>query len=186
MKRYLLITLIGFLGLAQSAWSQIGMNQWRIHFSAFKAKGITATSTNVYMACSNGIIRYDLEDNTVNQLTVTNGLSDLDISAIGGNEAVAVVGYVNGNLDVIEENTITNVPWIKVADVSGDKTIHGFHFDGDYIYVATGIGLIVFDNSKKEIKDTYYPYAEPVVYDVTVYRDTIFAATENGIYFAPK
>ena len=102
MKRYLLITLIGFLGLAQSAWSQIGMNQWRIHFSAFKAKGITATSTNVYMACSNGIIRYDLEDNTVNQLTVTNGLSDLDISAIGGNEAVAVVGYVNGNLDVIE------------------------------------------------------------------------------------
>lgn len=186
MKRYLLITLIGFLGIAQSAWSQIGMNQWRIHFSAFKAKGITATSTNVYMACSNGIIRYDLEDNTVNQLTVTNGLSDLDISAIGGNEAVAVVGYVNGNLDVIEENTITNVPWIKVADVSGDKTIHGFHFDGDYIYVATGIGLIVFDNSKKEIKDTYYPYAEPVVYDVTVYRDTIFAATENGIYFAPK
>lgn len=186
MKRYLIITLIGFIGLAQNTWAQIGMNQWRIHFSTFNTKGIAATSTNVYTACSNGIVRYDLEDNTVNLLTVTNGMSDLDISSIAASEDVAVVGYVNGNMDVIEGNVITNVPWIKVADLSGDKTIHNFHFDEEYIYVATGIGLILFDNSKKEIKDTYYPYPEPVVYDVTIYRDTIFAATQNGIYFAPK
>lgn len=186
MKRHLIITLIGLLAITQNSWTQIGMNQWRIHFSAFKAKGIAATNSNVYMACANGIVRYDLEDNTVNQLTVTNGLSDLDISAISANSEACIVGYVNGNMDVIEGNTITNVPWIKVAEVSGDKTIHSFHFDGNYIYVATGIGLIVFDNVKKEIKDTYYPYLEPVIYDVTVYRDTIFAATQNGIYYAPK
>ena len=188
MKKRLLIALIG-LGLISQTTdgiAQIGMNQWRIHFSAYKPIGITETSSNIYMACSNGIIRYDLEDNSVNQLTVTNGLSDLGISSIGSDESVAAVGYVGGNLDIIEGNSVTNVPWIKSAEISGDKTVHNFFFDGNYIYVSTGIGLILFDNEKKEIKDTYYPYEDPVVFDASIYHDTIYAATERGIYFAPK
>jgi ligand-binding sensor domain-containing protein len=162
------------------------MQNWRIHFSVFNTIAVAETNTNIFMGCSNGIVRYDLEDNTVNQLTVTNGLSDLGISAISADETTAIVGYVSGNLDVIEGSTIINVPWIKKAEISGDKTVHNFYMDDPYIYVATGIGLIVYDRDKQEIKDTYYPYEEPVVYDVTVYNDTLFAATAEGIYFAPK
>ncbi len=186
MKQHICIALLGIFAFAGNISAQIGMNQWRIHFSAYKPVGITSTSSAVYMACSNGIIHYDLEDNTVNQLTVTNGLSDLGISSISSQLDVAAVGYVNGNMDIIEGTKITNVPWIKVAEISGDKTVHNFFFEDDFIYVATGIGLIVFDNQRKEIKDTYYPYPEPIVYDVTIYRDTIYAATEKGIYYAPK
>ena len=99
----LLITVLGLIILLPSqGLSQIGMNQWRIHFSAYKPQGITKTDDNIYMACSNGIIRYDLEDNSVNLLTVTNGISDLGISIISSNESVVTVGYVNGNLDIIE------------------------------------------------------------------------------------
>ncbi len=188
MNKRLLIALIGICVMCPTTigLSQIGMNQWRIHFSTFKPQGISETSDNIYMACTNGIIRYDLEDNTVNQLTVTNGLSDLDISAISSNASTTAVGYVSGNLDIIEGNTITNIPWIKSAEISGDKTVHNFHFDDNYIYVATGIGLILFDNEKKEIKDTYYPYEEPVILDVTIYNETLYVATQEGIYFAPK
>lgn len=188
MKKRLSIALLTTAILLPSAigLSQIGMNQWRIHFSAFKGQGITKTDNNVYMACSNGVIRYDLEDNSVNQLTVTNGLSDLSISAISSNSSVVAIGYVSGNLDIVEGNTVTNIPWIESAEISGDKTIHNFYFDENYIYISTGIGLILFDNDKKEIKDTYYPYEDPVLYDVTIYRDTIFVASEEGIYFAPK
>lgn len=183
MKKFFLLALIG---VTYGVSAQIGMNQWRIHFSAFKAQGVAETSSNIYMACSNGIINYDLEDNSVNQLTVTNGLSDLGISAISGSESVVAVGYVNGNLDIIEGNTVTNVPWIQTAEISGDKTINNFYFDEDYIFVSSSIGLILFDNIKKEIKDTYYPYEDPVVYDATIYNDTLYAATERGIYLAPK
>lgn len=188
MNKRLLTALIAFCFLApfSRSYSQIGMNEWRIHFSVFNAQGVAETADNIYMASSNGIIRYDLEDNTVNQLTVTNGMSDLGISAISSDESVAIVGYVNGNLDVIEGNTITNVPWIKAADIAGDKTVRNFYFDGNIIYVATSVGLIVFDNEKKEIKDTYYPYVDPVLYDVTVFQETLYVATERGIYFAPK
>ena len=78
------------------------------------------------------------------------------------------------------------MPWIKSAEISGDKTVHNFYFDGNYIYVSTGIGLILFDNEKKEIKDTYYPYEDPVVFDATIYKETLYVATDRGIYFAPK
>ncbi|NOQ73446.1 MAG: hypothetical protein GQ574_15680 [Crocinitomix sp.] len=183
----LLITVIGLgILIPSQGLSQIGMNQWRIHFSAFKPQGITKTDDNIYMACSNGIVRYDLEDNSVNQLTVTNSISDLGITSISSNESVVAVGYFNGNLDIIEGNEVTNVPWIQTAEISGDKTIHNFYFDGQNIYVATGIGLILFDNEKKEIKDTYYPYEDPVILDVTIFNDTLYVATKQGIYFAPK
>jgi len=183
----LLITVLGLIILLPSqGLSQIGMNQWRIHFSAYKPQGITKTDDNIYMACSNGIIRYDLEDNSVNLLTVTNGISDLGISSISSNESVVTVGYVNGNLDIIEGNEITNVPWIQTADIAGDKTIHNFFFSEKYIYIASSIGLILFDNEKKEIKDTYYPYEDPEVLDVAIYHDTLYVATTQGIYYAPK
>lgn len=183
MKKILALILVFNVLLS---FSQIGMQQWRIHFSGFQGKGITETNDNIFMACSNGIVRYDLEDNSVNQLSVTNGLSDLNISAIGSDENVAIVGYVSGNLDVIENNRVTNVPWIKRAEISGDKTIHNFYFKDDYIYISTGIGLILYDNARKEIKDTYYPYEAPVINDVTIHNDTLYAATQLGIYFAPK
>ncbi|MBN4082158.1 hypothetical protein JYT21_00485, partial [bacterium AH-315-B15] len=169
-----------------TSFAQIGMNEWRIHFSAFNSKGIAEASGDIYYACGNGIVNYDMTDNSVNLLTVTNGLSDLGISSIDSDGSTVMVGYVNGNLDVIEGNTITNVSWIKIAELSGDKTVHAFAFDGDLVYVATGIGLVVFDNAKKEIKDTYYPYTNPTIFDVAVHQDTLFLGTTDGIYYAHK
>ena len=74
MVRLLFLTFI-FTGL--SGFSQVGMNQWRIHFSAFNPVGMAQAGTDVYMACENGIVNFDNEDQSINYLTVTNGLSDL-------------------------------------------------------------------------------------------------------------
>jgi ligand-binding sensor domain-containing protein len=183
MNRFVLITL-----LCLPVWgtAQLAMQDWRIHFSTFNAIGIAESQSSVFMAAANGVVEYDTDDNSVSVLTVTNGLSDLGISAIASAENTVIIGYGNGNLDIIEENSITNIPWIKTAEISGDKTVNAFYFDGDLIYIATKIGLVVLDNVRKEIKDTYYPFDNPVINDVTIFKDTIYAATNNGIYFAAK
>jgi ligand-binding sensor domain-containing protein len=179
----LVITTFLLCSLAQA---QIGMQDWRIHFSAFNTAGIAESEESIFMACSNGLVEYSLSDNSVSMLTAANGLSDLGVSAIEGKGNVVIVGYANGNLDVIEPDLITNVPWIQKSEISGDKAVNNFFFDGDIIYVCTNIGLVVFDNDKKEIKDTYYPYDNPLIYDVTIFNDTIYTATDNGIYKASK
>ena len=181
-----LVFLLAVSIFSISGFSQIGMQDWRIHFSAYNTCGIAESESSVFMACSNGLIEYDLTDNSVNMLTATNGLSDLGASAIAGENDVVILGYANGNLDIIESDLITNIPWIQKSEISGDKAINNFYFDGEIIYVCTNIGLVVLNNAKKEIKDTYYPYDNPVIYDVTIYNDSLFLATDAGIYKAPK
>src|SRR5690606_35016107 len=114
-----------------------------IHFSHHNAVGIADLGSDVFMACNNGIIEFDTDDNSINMLTVTNGLSDLGISSIDSDGSTVVVGYGNGNIDIIEGNTITNIPWIKKAEISGNKQVNAFYFDNDIIYVACNIGLVV-------------------------------------------
>ena len=172
--------------LVHSIYGQIGMNDWRIHFSAYNAIGVAAVGTDVYMACSNGIVNYDTEDNSINFLTVTNGLSDLGISTIADNGSIVMVGYNNGNLDIIDGTNVINIPWIKLADLQGSKNVNAIYFSDNTAYISSSVGLVVFDLAKMEVRDTYYPYSNPVIFDATIYQDTLYLGTENGIYYAHK
>ncbi len=181
-KRFLWLTLM----LSGVAFGQIGMNQWRIHFSAYKGVGTAAAGEDVFMACTNGIVNYDIGDQSINFITITNGLSDLGISCIASDDTSVYVGYLNGNIDIIEGNSITNIPWIKLADLQGSKSVNNFYFSEDYVYISSSAGLVVFDPEKSEIKDTYHPYTNPIIYDATILQDTLFVGTAEGIYYAHR
>lgn len=164
--------------------AQNSMGNWRVHFSAKSTIGIANNSNSVFMATKNGVAKYDTEDNSLSDLTVTNGLSDLNISAIGDNDDIILIGYLNGNIDVLKGSEIINVPWIKNAQVSGSKTVNNFYFVGNRVYISTNIGIVIYDIENNEIEDTYYPNLAPEINDITIFNDTIFAATNKGIYMA--
>lgn len=180
----LLTTLTLFFTI--TAFGQNSMNNWRVHFSAHNTIGIANSNNAVYMATINGLVKFDSDDNSISTLTVTNGLSDLNISAIGDNDDIVIIGYLNGNLDVLIDNTIINVPWIKRAQISGSKTINDFYFFDNRIFISCNVGIIVYDIDKNEIEDTYYPYLNPEINDFTIFNDSIYAATNSGIYTAHK
>jgi len=180
--------LIQFLILSfcfgPTVMAQNSMGNWRVHFSANNTVGVANNSNSVFMATKNGVVKFDTEDNSISDLTVTNGLSDLNISAIGDNNEVILIGYLNGNLDVLKDNEVINVPWIKNAQIAGSKTINNFYFNTNKVYISTNIGIVIYDIDKNEIEDTYYPSLIPEINDLTFFNDTIFAATNNGIYMA--
>lgn len=181
--RFILSILILF-NTSSVLFSQNNMNNWRVHFSINNTIGIANNSNSVYMATTNGIVRFDTEDNSLSTLTVTNGLSDLNISAISNNDNIIIIGYLNGNIDVLKDNVIVNIPWIKRAQITGSKTINGFYFYGNRVYISSNIGIVIYDIDKNEIEDTYYPYLNPEINDVTIHNDSIYVATNNGIYIA--
>lgn len=164
--------------------AQIPMQSWRVHFSVFNAVGVASDKNAIYHAASNGIVKYSTDDNSIEMLSVANGLSDLGISTISGNDSLVFVGYSNGNIDLINENTVTNIPWIRLAEISGNKQIYDAKFVDELIYISTGFGIVVYDILKNEVKDTYYPNSNATVHSTAIHNDTIFAATENGIYYA--
>ena len=176
--------LILFLCFGFSLNAQLEMQNWRIHFSSYEAVDVTELEGVIYMAAENGIVTYDLNGKEINTITVTNGLSDLGISAIKAEEGVVFIGYGNGNLDLIKDNKIINIPWLKRALLSGDKTINNFYFNDGLVYISTGIGVLVYNIKREEIADTYYPYVNSVVLDLTIFNDSLYVGTSEGVYAA--
>ena len=182
MKLLILLLLFSVQSIAQ-----INMQDWRIHFSAYEAIDVIKLNDNIVMAAQNGIINYNLTSKEINTITVTTGLTDKGISAIAGKDNKLLIGYSNGNFDIIIDNEIINIPWLKRALISGSKSINNILVEGDDIaYLATGAGLLVFDLNKLEFKNTYSPKLGTEVLDVAIFNDTFYLGTNEGLFYGDK
>ncbi|MBI3511710.1 MAG: T9SS type A sorting domain-containing protein [Bacteroidetes bacterium] len=163
---------------------------WKMHLPYISCRYVTGSSSSIWTATDNGLFKLNKSDYSVERITKIDGLSDLNVGAINYNAAndLLVVGYKNGNIDLVHGTTITNLNDIKRAQIIGDKAIHNIFFVGTLAYLSTGFGIVVIDTQRNEVKDTYYigpngTYVE--VYDITTDGITLYAATEQGIYYAP-
>lgn len=175
--------------ISMQAFSQIQIGEWRDHFSFRNITLITEADNQMIAATNNGIFYLDKETANTYKLTKANGLSDVDISAIKyfNQNKTLIIGYANGNLDIITDNKITNIPDIKNKNISGDKTINEMIFYNNYIYLACGFGVVKLDLQNNEIIETYYVGENSSllrIYDIKLIDNNFWLATENGIYSA--
>lgn len=169
-----------------TAFSQIGTGEWRLHIPAKRATDVVKTNGKAFTAFANGVSEYDESSKEISTWDVVTGLSDITISCLGHstvNDAV-FIGYENGNIDRILNNKVTNIPAIKLAEIQGSKQIYKIVEHDGYLYFATGFGIVKIDPVKSEVRDTYYPTnGNAPVMDVAFRNDTIFALTQNLMYF---
>lgn len=190
IKTYIIalsIALSSIVGIAQSG---ISIGNWRTHLPYQKVTSVEVVGNKVFAATPYELFYYDRDDNSLNILNKINTLSDIGISKMRYNteQRVLFVAYTNANIDLIDDNgDVINMSDIKNKTIIGNKTINNVTFDGHYAYVACGFGIVVFDLSRKEVKDTYYIGANGSninVTDVAIYGDKIYASTDNGVYYA--
>ena len=160
------------------------MGEWRVHVPNRKAIDITMSNNQLYCAFENGLFEYDPEASESRLWTAVSGLSDVKLTCLGQypSKKAVFIGYDNGNIDKLENNRITNIPAIRLAEIQGNKKINRFYTHGSYVYVATGFGIVKVDPIKNEVKDTYYPTVNnSSVNDIVIIGDTIFALTTNRL-----
>ncbi len=169
------------------AQNDIPIGTWRSHFSYFNANHVAVFENNVYCATENGFFIYDKEEGSTTVLSKINGLSDTGISAlnVAPNSGTLVIGYENGNIDLLSNNEITNFDLIKETDVIGSKRINHIHVNGEIAYISADVGMIVFDLENIEIMESYIDIgpngASIVANSSTIYNDSLFVATNLGI-----
>jgi hypothetical protein len=168
---------------------EIGIAEWRVHLPYRQTISLDFAGSLVYCATPYGIFYFDKEDNTINQITKINGLSDVNISKIRYSEQykALIIVYTNANIDLIYEKSIINISDIKRKTILGNKTINNITIYGNYAYLSCGFGIVVLDILQNEIKDTYYigqNGSSMNVLDVACDGVYIYAATESGIYKA--
>ncbi len=185
------LRILFWLGLINSSFvfGQSAMGGWTLHVPAREASSVVVSGNMVYASFDNGVLAYDQESKEKSILTVTNSLSDVSVTTLGyePNSKTTVVGYINGNVDLLKGNTVTNLPAIKLAQIQGIKEIKTIKSYLGKIYITTGFGVVVVDPIKKEVRETYYPTQnKDVIFDIEFSSDTVFVLTENKVLFANK
>jgi hypothetical protein len=168
---------------------QIPNGTWRDHLPYTNAIQLAEVENSIFCATDGGLFSLNKGDNSLRKYSKVSGLSDVEISAINYSEntKTLVVAYNNGNIDLVRDDSIINIPDIKRKLITGDKGIKSIYFINDDAYLATGFGIVVLDISRKEIKDTYQ-FGELgtkiAVNDLSFDGNFLYAATDQGIYKA--
>lgn len=169
---------------------QIGVGKWRDHYSFRALIAVATTPNRIYAASANGVFWYSPADGHIGKYTTVNGLNDVGITTIAysASTEILAVGYENGNIDLVLNDRVVNLPFIKQKMMQGSKQINHFFFDDKgELFVSTAFGIVVINLSKFEIKDTYFIAsggAECWVHQTTIYNNRVYAATDRGLLSA--
>ena len=142
--------------MAQDPIPPIG--QWREHLPYNSAIDVTAGDGKVYCATPYSLFAVNVADNNIERFSSVTGLNETGMSAIKYDEAnkKLLIAYSNSNIDIIYRNDIYNVPDIKRSAIVGDKSIYNIYVSGKNFYLSTGLGVIVIDGDRYEIKDSWF------------------------------
>ena len=101
---------------------------------------------------------YEVITGSVDKITKASGLYDVGISATQYFPELnfIVIGYENGNIDVVTESEVKNVSDIKRKNIASDKQIYSIAKYGNYAYLACGFGIVKLDVENAEITDSYF------------------------------
>lgn len=171
--------------IANFTIAQIGMGEWRLHIPSNDAVNVADGGSSIHVSYNNAVLSYDIETGEITRRDKVNYLSEIEVSTIGFDEASSqlFIGYETGNIDVLKDEKITNLPYIVNASITGDKSIYSIKSYENFIYLSTGFGVVVIDPVSLEVSDTYYPTGgfDPVI-DINFFNDSIYALTESKLF----
>ncbi|MDR2120172.1 MAG: hypothetical protein LBP64_04770 [Tannerella sp.] len=182
MRQYL-ITILGILLLLQPLAAQ-RVGEWRLYPAIYDTKSVAEAANRVYAVADGTLYSYGKADNSVTIHTRQNGLSDSDISTTGyhADLKTLLIVYGNGNIDLMSDEGLYNLPFLKNTVNIPDKTVNGIYFEGENAYLSTAFGIMVIRIPKKEIAETYRLNKNTQA--VCIRGETVYAATTEGLFEA--
>ena len=165
-------------------------DNWEDFFSYTNVKDFIKVDDVIYAAADNAVFTYNIQTQETQKLSSVKGLSGETTSAIHYNKTYdrLVIGYENGLVEVVDsDGTITISADIVNFSQTGSKRINHIFEHEDKLYLSTPFAIVVYDIERVEFGDTFFigqNSSEVVVNQTTVLDNTIYAATDNGIFTA--
>ena len=154
---------------------------WKMHLSYYEAKAVAETNDHVFVMSNGALYSYGKNDSEIRLYSKQNGLSDADINLIrySPDMKTLVIVYSNGNIDLLNEDGIKNMPYLKIATNLQSKNVNDIYFYNHLAYFSTDFGVMAVNLSRKEIMDTYK--LDRQVNSVCIIGETIYASTTEGL-----
>ncbi len=183
--KLLIVTL--FSTLLSQAQPPIGY--WKEHLPYQNAIQVLK-GNKLYCATPYSIFSIDDADELERYSKVT-GLNEVGVNCIGWDASTQqlVIAYNNSNVDVLKGSIVKNIGDIKRSSITGNKTINHIFCENATAYLSSGLGIIVSDLNKYEIKSTWIIGNNGNQINVnacTANNSFIYAATNEGLKRANK
>jgi len=170
--------------------AQTAMGQWRTHFAYNSVVLVEQTANRIFavsgdLRTDGSLFSVDKLDGNIEIHSRLTGLNGNIISAIryDSERSQLIIGYNNGNIDIITNRGVINIPDFHNQIMTVDKTINHIMVHGDRAYLSCNFGIIVLNLQRREIAETYFIGAnasEVNVINTTVHGNEIFALTYTG------
>ncbi len=178
--------------LGQTLYGQgVSIGNWRQHPASSDFVAVCNTGNYIFGGSNETLLRFSLQDNEIRTLSKNEGLSDVGVSCIAHSfsENITIIGYSNGNIDLIKKNSLINISDIRRSGtVLGSKKLNHIALKGTIAYISTDFGLVLLDLQKNEIRDAAInisPTAGQLQVNAScIYNDSIYIATGIGILAA--
>lgn len=196
-KTVLSFSLILFtLLVSKTATCGEAVGNWKTYLSYNNAQYLYAKESRIFCVASNNLFyidKADLDDieetnnyPAIYTTTKSDGLNDLKIriAEFSKENNTTVIAYENGNIDLIKDNKIINIPFIKTKDIGTDKQINNITFIDNKAYLSCDFGIVVLSILKEEISETYYLGEEGSYLSVNDFCSDgqfFYAATNDGL-----
>jgi hypothetical protein len=163
------------------------IGQWREHLNYQQALQVVK-GDRVYCATTQAVFSIN-EKEEAERFSKVTGLNDIGISTIGWDNTgeQLLVAYNNSNLDLIKGSIVKNISDIKRSNISGDKSILHIYCNNGTAYLSTGLGIVLVDLSRLEIKDTWIignNGSQVKTYAAGLFNNQWYAATDQGLKYA--
>lgn len=185
MRKFLFLGLL--ISFTYTSAQSLAVGAWRDHLSYKSATDVCQVGEKIYVSTDKALFVYDTSDHSVERVNTLNGLSDSGVSSIASSDNSLIVAYENGNIDLIQEGKITNIPDVKRASLIGGKRINHISIYDQTAYLSCGFGIIDLNLDKKEIRATYFIGPQGSHLNITatsVLNSKIYAASESSLYSA--
>ncbi len=183
MLKYCLALI--FLSLT---WLQVfpqNINSWFDYFSSRRLKELAAGQNILYAASYNTVLLFDLQSREMERLGALNGLSDSKITGIFYSPSfdALAIAYENGNFDLLQGNSIYNLPFLHQDISIPRKTIRTITANDTYFYIGGDFGIISLDPRNRIFVEKCLTPGDITVYSLAINGQLLYAATNDGIYY---
>ncbi|MFK5958065.1 MAG: hypothetical protein QM495_04235 [Lutibacter sp.] len=165
-------------------------NSWEDFFSYNNVKDFIKTENVIYAIVDNAVFTYNISTSEITKISSVNGLSGENISSLYYSKYFdkIIIGYETGLLEIIDnKNNISIAKDIVNFNYSGNKQINNITEYNNKLYLSTSFAIIIYDLEISQFGDTYFignQSSDITINQIKIYGNTIYAATENGIFTA--
>lgn len=192
MRNKLFLVFFLFNGFFLSGQTSTDIGVWLDHLPYSNGVDVIENNQLVYCATEQGLFIYDNIEKTIQRLSKVNGLSDVGLTCLGWSDDlnILLIGYANGNLDLLIGSEVVNAPEILISgNFSGQKRINAIETREEFAYICTNFGIVQYDLRAQVVKETFIIGSDgnPVAVNGLAFSDdSIHAATPQGLLEAQQ